>query len=205
MQTKIWILLSDGVGSMFCLNSLVSSVGSHSIAGALVFHCILLHLYFGKSQILICLGKSFGGNHQPYNRHTLFFPHGSYGEMLSQLQNYLQFQILSCKNSKLHERTTFSTGYSQEVRWNNMNEPHGLQMAATVGSWDLWEQCSTISRGLLLLLSLAQELWGCTGKGLLLTLRRGCIIFPCACQYWAALKDSASAVLLSSEVNTEYF
>lgn len=35
--------------------------------------------------------------------------------------------------------------------------------------------------------------------------RRGCIIFPRACQYWAALKDSASALLLSSEVNTEYF
>lgn len=34
---------------------------------------------------------------------------------------------------------------------------------------------------------------------------RGCILFPCVCQYWAALKDSASGVLLSSEVNTEYF
>lgn len=121
MQTKIWIpLLSDGVGSMFCLNSPASSIGSHGGAGALVFHCTLLHLYFGKSQILICLSKLFGGNQQPHNRHTLF-PHGSYGEMLPQLQNCLQFQILSCKDLKLHERTTFSAGYNQEVGWNDMN------------------------------------------------------------------------------------
>lgn len=107
MQTKIWIpLLSDGVGSMFCLNSLVSSVGSHSIAGALVFHCILLHLYFGKPQILICLGKLFGGNQQPYNRHT-FAPHGSYGKMLSQPQNYLQFQILRIQEFEAAWQDTF--------------------------------------------------------------------------------------------------
>lgn len=132
MQTKIWIpLLSDGVGSMCSLNSPVTSVGRHSTAGALVFHGILLHLYFGKSQILICLGKLFGGNQQPYNQHTLS-PRGSYGKRLSQLQNYLQFQILilailqiqilariwSCMRGWLSQ-LVITRGWG-EIRWINL-------------------------------------------------------------------------------------